>query len=325
MSVRAEEGPGEPCYLVMVKAKNELRAYSLKTGAVLKTYRAISGFNPGDKQREGDKKTPEGIYFVTRQIPKGQLAALHGAAAFELNYPNLFDRLVKHSGSGIWIHGVDQESRMEKKFDTRGCIALSNKDVVDLAPFLKGDPTPVFVLSGDTDNGRAGFEAPGGPYGQRFTAWIQAWNSKDPEPYLQFYDERMKSRGMDFKTWANYKRRLTKQYKKISVVADDVRILQHDKYAISFFTQDYSSDRYHARHKKVAYWVGGQTDARILSEEVVGQEVSELLKPTPEMPDTPLPIPTSDLSSSTKENTTGDRNAGRKVAAPVDVTNVDGS
>lgn len=55
--------------LVVFKSKRELHAFS--GDKLLKIYTVSLGRNPvGDKEYEGDKKTPEGLYFVNDKNPR---------------------------------------------------------------------------------------------------------------------------------------------------------------------------------------------------------------------------------------------------------------
>jgi len=55
-------------------------------------YYASQGKAGADKWREGDKRTPVGVYFVTSSIPAAELPAFYGSGAFPINYPNEWDR-----------------------------------------------------------------------------------------------------------------------------------------------------------------------------------------------------------------------------------------
>jgi len=59
-----------------------------------------------DKLREGDQKTPLGVYHVTSMIPGSKLPDLYGWGALPINYPNDWDRRAGKTGYGIWLHGV---------------------------------------------------------------------------------------------------------------------------------------------------------------------------------------------------------------------------
>ncbi len=58
----------------------------------LADYYVSSGKNGSDKTRQGDKKTPLGVYHVTDNLPRAKLGALYGVGAFPISYPNEMDR-----------------------------------------------------------------------------------------------------------------------------------------------------------------------------------------------------------------------------------------
>ncbi len=264
----------DPVFLVMNKEQSVLRFHSLKDGALLGQLRAISGLNPGDKEVEGDRKTPEGIYTILRQIPKAGLASLHGSAAYELNYPNLYDRLKKKSGSGIWIHGVEKEDRLSRGTDTRGCVALSNFDVVDIKKLFRFGQTPVMIIDKENAEHAVGYESGSGLFTKRLEAWAAAWSSKNMEEYLKFYHPNFKSKGMDLKAWGEYKGRLARVYKSIDVKLSNIKVLVHPKYSVAYFVQDYQSNRLRSLSEKRVLFIGGPTDAQILAEEVTREGIS---------------------------------------------------
>ncbi|MGH8725772.1 MAG: L,D-transpeptidase family protein, partial [Burkholderiales bacterium] len=67
------------------------------------------GKNGIEKTREGDQKTPVGVYHVTANLPRKKLTDFYGAGAFPINYPNEWDRRQGRDGYGIWLHGVPSD------------------------------------------------------------------------------------------------------------------------------------------------------------------------------------------------------------------------
>jgi murein L,D-transpeptidase YafK len=267
---RADGPTGDDVYFVVNKSANELAVRSLlEPDRVIARFRAISGANSGDKMVEGDRKTPEGIYFVERELPPNRLLSLHGAAAFELNYPNPYDRIRKRTGYGIWIHGVDNEARMEKRFDTKGCVALSNSQVVELRRWMGPKKMiPVIVMNDFNPAIPNSVEVAESPLTKRVHDWVEAWGSKDAEKYLAFYSPDFYARGMDYKRWSSYKRRLTRNYQKINVDIRNLRIFRHEKYSVALFWQHYTSNRFESSGWKRLYLLGEGEQALILSEEM---------------------------------------------------------
>ncbi len=96
----------------------------------------------GPKQVEGDKKTPEGIYFIINEHLEKDLTPIYGPRAFPLDYPHLLDRHQGKTGYAIWIHGTNKPL---KPMDTNGCVALENPDVLRLSAFVTRHVTPVII------------------------------------------------------------------------------------------------------------------------------------------------------------------------------------
>lgn len=114
------------------KAKRSLIVYKIQDDIPIEVNRfdnILLGEIEGNKEFEGDKKTPEGVYHVTRFISDDQLAPIYGAGSFPLNYPNFMDKKEGKTGYGIWIHGVDDTK--QKDF-TQGCVAVQNSEFKEL-------------------------------------------------------------------------------------------------------------------------------------------------------------------------------------------------
>ena len=118
--------------------KSERRLYLLRGGQVLREYRVALGLSPqGHKQREGDKKTPEGHYKLIRRNPRSDFFL-----SMEISYPNNTDmhraqRQGVKPGGAIMLHGWPIIPRKTtdyyKSADwTDGCIAVANADMVEI-------------------------------------------------------------------------------------------------------------------------------------------------------------------------------------------------
>ena len=122
--------------LVVYKSNRQLLAYS--NGQLIKTYKISLGRNPiGDKEFEGDKKTPEGVYFINAKNPNSGYYKNLG-----ISYPNKQDievskKLGKPTGGDVKIHGLRNGTGFISKFQrwydwTAGCIALTDQEVEEL-------------------------------------------------------------------------------------------------------------------------------------------------------------------------------------------------
>jgi len=127
--------------LVVYKSKHQLLAYS--RGTLIKTYTVALGRQPlGAKHFEGDKKTPEGIYYINDKNPNSGWHKNLG-----ISYPNQNDitrakQLGKSPGGNIKIHGLQNKKDYIGKFHrwndwTLGCIAVTNKEMDELYNAVK--------------------------------------------------------------------------------------------------------------------------------------------------------------------------------------------
>lgn len=118
--------------------KSKRRLELLKAGAVIAEYPIRLGLNPeGHKLYEGDFRTPEGRYFLSRRNPRSDYFL-----SIEVSYPNSWDRHRAHGhgkapGGSIMIHGHPNVPRKPADYYARndwtdGCIAVSNSDMVDI-------------------------------------------------------------------------------------------------------------------------------------------------------------------------------------------------
>ena len=122
--------------IVVIKSQHRLFAWSHHQ--LIHTYTIAIGKNAaGDKQFEGDRKTPEGSYFIFAKNPNSGWHKNLG-----ISYPNADDiavskRLGLHTGGDIKIHGLKNGrinlGRFHRWTDwTNGCIALTNEEIDDL-------------------------------------------------------------------------------------------------------------------------------------------------------------------------------------------------
>ena len=139
---RTYDGP-EVTGIVVQKA--DRRMYLLHQGQVLRAFDIDLGFAPeGDKQIEGDGKTPEGTYIIDRRNPRSDFHLSIG-----VSYPNSSDvaeaaALGKSPGGDIFIHGRPNKWRPEGPDWTWGCIAVTNREMEDIYAMVK-DGTPITI------------------------------------------------------------------------------------------------------------------------------------------------------------------------------------
>ena len=122
----------------------------LKNGQVLRSYKVALGLRPeGHKQFEGDFRTPEGKYLLTRRNPNSEYFL-----SIQVSYPNDQDvaRARRHGlspGGAIMIHGQPNTPKKPRDYYstidwTEGCIAVSNSDMVEIWLMTAPD-TPIEI------------------------------------------------------------------------------------------------------------------------------------------------------------------------------------
>ena len=147
--------------IIVKKGQRKLFLYS--AGKLLRTYRVGLGLSPvGDKVREGDRRTPEGGFYIFTKNNKSQFYLSLG-----ISYPNaahaergLREGLINRTqydsilralkakkappqntalGGDIYIHGNGAGSDW-----TWGCVALENEDIRELFDAIQVG-TPVVI------------------------------------------------------------------------------------------------------------------------------------------------------------------------------------
>jgi len=112
-------------------------------GELIKTYKISLGKQPvGAKEFEGDKKTPEGFYFINDKNPNSGYHKNLG-----ISYPDNDDmeyarHLGKPAGGDIKIHGIRNKigiiGKFHRWFDwTEGCVAVTNEEIDELYEAVK--------------------------------------------------------------------------------------------------------------------------------------------------------------------------------------------
>jgi murein L,D-transpeptidase YafK len=119
----------------IVVSKSSKMLYLEKEGKVFASYPVVFGGNPaGHKEKEGDGRTPEGIYTIDfKKENSAYYKALH------VSYPNTKDVEQAKSkgvsaGGDIMIHGQKNgfgwAAFIVQHFNwTKGCVALANENM----------------------------------------------------------------------------------------------------------------------------------------------------------------------------------------------------
>jgi murein L,D-transpeptidase YafK len=239
-------------------------------------YYTTIGRNGTDKLREGDKKTPLGVYHVTGNLQRdylvktyGNQSSLYGEGAFPINYPNAWDRRLRRNGHGIWLHGVPHDTYSRPPRASDGCVALTNEDLVAISRHVQVGVTPVIISPQvewvDTEAGQQTREA----LHQSIEQWRSDWETRDTEKYLRHYSATFSAGKLDFAAWAQQKRGVNAGKSWIKVKVDNVSMFLYpgnSDLAVVSFDQDYASSNVSNRMRKRQYWQREGGDWRIVHE-----------------------------------------------------------
>jgi hypothetical protein len=136
--------PGLSFALIVDKSRQQANLYRYDGyWRTIAKWPCSTGKMVGPKAMEGDQRTPEGVYFVTRDVGPRFLTETYGARALPLDYPNWLDRHLSRTGSAIWLHGTNKPLQAR---DSNGCIVLENAAIQWLAPYLRINRTPVIIV-----------------------------------------------------------------------------------------------------------------------------------------------------------------------------------
>jgi murein L,D-transpeptidase YafK len=131
-------------YIIVVDKQFQKIYVFHKNVAFSKVFEAScsTGKNPGSKQLVGDAKTPNGIFFVTKNLSNPGPPEIYGSMAFPLDYPTISDKRAGRDGSNIWIHGTTK-TLLPKQ--SKGCVVLHDVDLKRLRNFIYFNKTPVII------------------------------------------------------------------------------------------------------------------------------------------------------------------------------------
>ena len=137
-------------FVLVNLAENRLYLYERNATGKMESiadYYVSMGRLGSDKQKEGDSRTPIGVYHFVELLPDSEVADLYGIGALPLNYPNQWDLEHGKTGSGIWLHGTPRDTYIRAPKASRGCVVLNNSAMEKLlAKYELPFATPVLIV-----------------------------------------------------------------------------------------------------------------------------------------------------------------------------------
>ncbi|MEN4052243.1 L,D-transpeptidase family protein [Sulfurimonas sp. NWX79] len=224
--------------------KDDNNTYQLK-----KEYSAYTGKMKGDKHKEGDLRTPVGVYNIVKKITK--VDSFYGPMAFVTSYPNIYDKYQGKTGQGIWIHGLP--IKQERDEFTKGCIAINNQSIECLDRNIDISKT-ILIIDEESVKKEASKERLSKVLASLF-AWRYSWIYNDIDTYLSFYTPEFKRfDGMNFEQFKKYKTRIFNKNEKKTIIFRQINVIPYpdtkDIFKIAFL-EKYKSNSFSFTGNKV--------------------------------------------------------------------------
>ncbi len=216
-----------------------------------------SGKNGARKLREGDQRTPVGVYFVTGRISPATLPDFYGSGALPINYPNEWDMRLGRTGYGIWIHGVPTDTYSRAPQASDGCIAVANSDMESLFGIVPNSNAPVIITDGVRWVQPDLIRSRQREVRTMLESWRRDWESLSFERYARHYSRSFVSDGMGRVAWLQKKRRINAAKSYINVDFSNLSAFAYpgeQDLLVVTFDQSYRSSNFNDKSKKRQYW-----------------------------------------------------------------------
>ena len=264
--------PGQKHVVVVDSRRSRLYVFGNDQGRprLVADFYVTLGKNGVEKTREGDQKTPIGVYHVTGNLPRSKLTDFYGAGAFPINYPNEWDRRRGRNGHGIWLHGVpaDLYSRPPRASD--GCLVLANPDLESVGRYVQVGTTPVIIADEIEWSDAVSVDAERRSLSAALEQWRADWQSRDTERYLGHYSPRFGAGGgQGYAAWAAHKRAVNAAKSWIKIDLSRVAMFRYPRegdFVVVSFEQDYKSSTLSNSMRKRQYWIKEEGRWKILYE-----------------------------------------------------------
>ncbi len=252
--------PDEKYAIVVDTQKARLYLYQNDNGTprFVADYYVTHGKLGTDKLKEGDQRTPIGVYHVTASLPRQKLADIYGSGAFPLNYPNEWDKRMGRNGHGIWLHGTPSNTFSRPPKASDGCVVLANEDLDAISKDFQIGLTPVIISNSIEWLSLDDWQAERKSLLGMIDSWRRDWESMDVNAYGSHYSAKFQSDGQNLAQWIEHKRKVNAGKTWIKVATDNISMFRNpgkDEYVVVTFEQDYKSNNLSNVMKKRQYWL----------------------------------------------------------------------
>ncbi len=245
--------------LVVDASRSRLYVYENRAGLPLRVadfYVTIGKAGAG-KKKEGDNRTPIGIYTISGFKSPRDLSDFYGSGAFTLSYPNEWDTRQGRNGHGIWIHGSPSNTYSRAPRASEGCVVLANDDLTRLGQYIQSGKTPVIIAEQVEWLDHEALGARRDDLATAIDLWRQDWESRDTSRLLRHYSSSFRNESQDLQAFGASKQKVNAAKSWIKVGLSNVSLMLYPErpdFALVSFVQNYQSNNLNDRTAKRQFW-----------------------------------------------------------------------
>lgn len=209
------------------------------------------------KEREGDQRTPVGVYHVTSTVTKDKLPDFYGPGAFPINFPNEMDRRAGRTGSGIWIHGTPSNTYSRPPRASDGCIVLTNDDFASIKRYVNPGTTPIVIAQTLTWKAPDDWRKTSTDFLAAVESWRHDWEKRDAEAFLSHYSDKFEARGRSLAEWMAQRPRSVSSAPRAKMILSNLSVFAYPNTAsnppMMMVTFDQAGNK-SSKQRKSQYW-----------------------------------------------------------------------
>lgn len=253
-------GDDQKFVLVVDTSRSRMYVYENQSGQLrfISDYYVSQGRYGVNKSREGDQRTPLGVYYVNARIPGPKLPDFYGTGALPLNYPNEWDKRNGRGGSGIWLHGTPSDNFSRPPLSSDGCVVLANPDLQNLYATAEVGKTVVVISDSVQFVDKTEWNKERGSASQFMDRWQQDMEASDAEKVLTNYSASFRSGlGESLGTWFSRQQKILNGARPTSVKVRDLSLFRYpgkEELIVSTFTQETAVGKNKNAIRKRQYW-----------------------------------------------------------------------
>ncbi len=260
-------------HVLLVDAKrSRLYVYQNQAGRLkfLTDYYISQGKLGVDKFKEGDQRTPLGVYYITGRLADDRLPEFYGTGALPINYPNEWDKLNGRGGSGIWLHGTPPENFSRPPLSSDGCVVLTNPDLIKLTASVEIGKTPIVISDQLEFVEKKQWDIDRKTAMNLIETWHRDMDSRNLARVKANYSQAFKpERGESFNDWFAKQEQSLSRTSRAATVLRDLSLFYYpakDDLIVATFTQDSVIGKRKSSARKRQYWSKEGAHWKIIAE-----------------------------------------------------------